>query len=115
LPYQGCLPLFYFSNFRFLYYLAQDFFYLFTRACLHLRTFSILDSDLANGFLWPSRKSSDRVAIAAGIEDIPWLSDHPSLENLNAIGEKAFILCNKKNKFFWADDDFRYNFDILKA
>lgn len=96
-------------------FLCSRLFNLFTRVCLHLGTFSILDGDVVDGFLWPYRKFSNRVAIAAGIDDIPWLPDHPSLETLNTIGEKAFILCNKKIKFFWADDDFRYKFDVLKA
>jgi haloalkane dehalogenase len=96
-------------------FLCSRLFNLFIRICLHLGTFSILDGNVVDGFLWPYRKFSDRVAIAAGIDDIPWLPDHPSLEILNTIGEKAFILCNKKIKFFWADDDFRYNFNVLKA
>ncbi|MDR1232865.1 MAG: alpha/beta fold hydrolase [Puniceicoccales bacterium] len=96
-------------------FLCARLFNLFTRVCLHLGTFSMLDGDVVNGFLWPYRKFSNRMAIAAGIDDIPWLSDHPSLEILNTIGKKAFILCNKKIKFFWADDDFHYNFNVLKA
>ncbi|MDR2778802.1 MAG: alpha/beta fold hydrolase [Puniceicoccales bacterium] len=96
-------------------FLCSRFFNLFAWACLHLGTFSILDGDVIRGYLWPYEKFSDRVAIAAEIDDIPWLPDHPSLKTLSIISEKAFILCNKKIKFFWSDDDFRYGFDVLKA
>jgi haloalkane dehalogenase len=95
--------------------LFSRIFNLFTRVCLHLSLFSIIQSEISNGYLWPYRKFSNRVAIAAGIDDIPWLQDHPSLDILTPICDKAFILENKKIKFFWAEDDFRYNFDVLKA
>jgi hypothetical protein len=87
----------------------------FTRACLHLGSFSIVQDNTSDGYLWPYRKFSDRAAISADIDDIPWLQDHPSLDVLRPICDKAFILGNKKIKFFWAEDDFRYSFDVLKA
>ena len=70
--------------------------------------------DSGQGYLWPFKKISSRGCIGDGIVDIPWLPNHPSLPLLEQIEEKAFILSNKKIKFFWADNDFLYNFDVLQ-
>jgi haloalkane dehalogenase len=88
---------------------------LFTWVCMHLGIASVLPSEVFAGYRWPYGSFANRVAIQAGIDDIPWLADHRSLDTLEPICEKAFILCNKKIKFFWADDDFRYNFNVLRA
>jgi haloalkane dehalogenase len=89
-------------------------FNLFTRICLHLGVGSTAGDDILNGYLWPHRKLAERSALAAGTNDIPWLRDHRSLNTLEPICEKAFLLANKKIKFFWADDDFRYDSSALK-
>jgi haloalkane dehalogenase len=90
------------------------FFNLFTRICLHLGIFSDIDDDILNGYLWPYRKLAARSALSSEANDIPWLQDHRSLDTLDSICEKAFLLANKKIKFFWADDDFRYDVSVLK-
>jgi haloalkane dehalogenase len=101
-------------KFPFLTFILSRMFNFFARLCLSLGAASVLDESVISGYLWPYRKFSDRVAIAAGVDDIPWLPDHVSFDTLDPICEKAFILSNKKIKFFWADSDFRYNFDVLK-
>jgi haloalkane dehalogenase len=106
------IMLFKFSPFTVLF---ARVFNLVIRACLHLGMFSILDGDISSGYLFPYGRFSDRVAISAGLDDIPWLQDHPSIDTLKTLCDKAFILGNKKIKFFWADDDFRYDFNVLKA
>jgi haloalkane dehalogenase len=102
-------------KFPFFTFLLCRLFNLFTRTCLHLSVASNLHENVCKGHLWPYRKFLDRTAIEAGINEIPWLRDHRVLDVLDPICEKAFILGNKKIKFFWADDDFRYNFDVLKS
>jgi hypothetical protein len=54
------------------------------------------------------------VAISDGLRDIPLFPDNPSLDAYDEIEAKAFILCNKKMKFFWADLDFFHNITSLK-
>jgi haloalkane dehalogenase len=108
----GIFILFKFPLFTFIF---ARLFNVFVRMCVHLGTASIMDGDVLNGYLWPYGKLPSRVAIAEGIRDIPWLQDHPSADILKSICDKAFILSNKKIKFFWADDDFHYGPDVLKA
>ncbi|MDR3144511.1 MAG: alpha/beta fold hydrolase [Puniceicoccales bacterium] len=84
------------------------------RMFIHIGTASILDGDVLAGYLLPYKKPSARVAIVEGIHDIPWLPDHPSAEVMKTICDKAFVLTNKKVKFFWADDDFHYGPLVLK-
>lgn len=86
----------------------------FLRASIHFGTIGVLPDNVRHGYLWPFKKILSRGCIADGIVDIPWLPNHPSLPLLEQIEEKAFILNNKKIKFFWADNDFLYNFDVLQ-
>ena len=82
---------------------------LFVRLNIHFGTVGVLDRDVIKGYLWPYRHFSDRIAIAGAIEDVPWLPDHPSMETLERLINKAYLLENKKIKFFWANDDMRYS------
>jgi haloalkane dehalogenase len=104
-----------FFKFPLFTFFLSRFLNVFTHACLHLGVASVLPSEISQGYLYPYGSFSNRVAISAGVDDIPWLQDHPSMETLTPICDKAFILSNKKIKFFWADDDFRYSFDVLRA
>jgi haloalkane dehalogenase len=72
-----------------------------------------LRDDVLNGYLWPYKKLADRVAISAGLDDIPWLQNHRSLHTISQICEKIVILANKKIKFFWGENDFLHNIDTL--
>ena len=89
-------------------------FNLFVRVNLHFGTLGVMDDAVVQGYLFPFKKLSSRASIPSGISDIPWLVNHPSLPIIDQIAEKAFILNNKKIKFFWADDDFIYSGDTLQ-
>jgi haloalkane dehalogenase len=89
-------------------------FNLFVRVNLHFGTLGVMDDAVVQGYLFPFKKLSSRASIPSGISDIPWLVNHPSLPIIDQIAEKAFILNNKKIKFFWADDDFVYSGDTLQ-
>ncbi|MDR1255598.1 MAG: alpha/beta hydrolase [Puniceicoccales bacterium] len=74
----------------------------------------LLAKDVKDGFLKPYDSFWNRVAISDGLGDIPLFPDNISLEAYEEIEAKAFILCNKKMKFFWADLDFFHNFVSLR-
>jgi haloalkane dehalogenase len=75
---------------------------------------NLLVEDVKKGYLKPYDSFLSRTAISDGLSDIPLFPDNPSLEAYDSIESKAFILCNKKMKFFWADLDFFHNFASLK-
>ncbi|MDR0595676.1 MAG: alpha/beta fold hydrolase [Puniceicoccales bacterium] len=75
---------------------------------------NFLTEDVKRGYLKPYDSFLSRVAISDGLADIPLFPDNPSLETYYDIEGKAFILSNKKMKFFWADLDFFHNFTSLK-
>lgn len=80
---------------------------------LHLGAES-MNSDIEDGYLRPYRSVFDRVAIGQGVHDIPLFPDHTSLEKYDELEQKAFLLANKKMKFFWADLDFFHTTASLK-
>lgn len=75
---------------------------------------SFLPKEVKEGYLKPYDSILSRVAISDGLGNIPLFPDNPSLEAYDDIEAKAFILCNKKMKFFWADLDFFHNFASLR-
>lgn len=80
---------------------------------LHLGS-ATMSHDIEAGYLRPYRSVLDRVAIGQGLHDIPLFPDHPSLEKYDEIESKAFLLANKKMKFFWSDLDFFHTMTSLK-
>ncbi len=80
---------------------------------LHLGAESMSPS-IEAGYLKPYHSVLDRIAISHGLSDIPIFPDHPSLEKYDELEDKAFVLCNKKMKFFWSDLDFFHTMFSLK-
>lgn len=80
---------------------------------LHLGI-SSLSSNIEAGYLRPYDSIFNRVAISQGLMDIPIFPDHPSLDMYEKIESKAFILSNKKMKFFWSNLDFLHTMASLK-
>jgi haloalkane dehalogenase len=80
---------------------------------LHLGT-NLLPADVKKGYLKPYDSILSRVAISSGLRDIPLFPDNSALDTYDEIESKAFILCNKKMKFFWADLDFFHNIASLR-
>ncbi|MDR1401924.1 MAG: alpha/beta fold hydrolase [Puniceicoccales bacterium] len=101
-------------KFPLLGFCMSTFFNLFTRIYMHLGVLSTMDDAIFDGYLWPHRNLLERSAVVAGTDDIPWLSDHHSLDTFERICEKAFLLANKKIEFFWANNDFLYTSNVLE-
>ena len=90
-------------------------FNLLPRACASFGINDVVASEVVKGYIWPYRHLKDRIGIYKGTQDIPWMASHPTLETLETIAHKTYILGNKKTCFFWADRDFRYPFQDLKS
>ncbi|MDE6432152.1 MAG: alpha/beta fold hydrolase [Opitutales bacterium] len=80
---------------------------------LHLGA-ETMTPEIEKGYLWPYHSFLDRVAIGQGLNDIPLFPDHKSLPKYDELESKAFLLSNKKMKFFWADLDFFHTSASLK-
>jgi len=93
--------------------LAVRGFNAFAGAATFMTTVKRLPPEVREGYLFPYRSWSDRVAVLRFVQDIPMRPDHPSYATLEAIGEGIRRLSGRPMLVCWGLRDWCFNAHFL--